>query len=152
MSPYQKAQLEIEQLPKQVASLTEHVKRLNFELQNNQPGAMAALKLDRDLYQQRYEMKNRSCNDLMRERMEMVAELRALHDDRLLLDWFDENNHFVEVDFPPGANLTTSSWAFYAPKDGQFNSVRNRLRAAMIEYSKPLVGGLFGNGDAEEAE
>jgi hypothetical protein len=152
MSPYQKAQAEIEQLQKQVAGLTEQVKRLNFELQNNKPGAMAALRLERDMFEQRYEMKNSSCNALMRERMELIGELRVLQDDRILLDWFEENNHHVEVDFPPGAHLTTSSWAFYAPKDGQFNSVRNRLRTAMIEYSTPLVGGLFGNGDVEEAE
>jgi hypothetical protein len=152
MSPYQEAQAKIEQLQQQVTGLTEQVKRLLFELQNNQPGAMAALKLERDMFEQRYEMKNGACNSLMRERMELVEELRVLQDDRMLLDWFDENNHYVEVNFPPGAHLTTSSWAFYCPKDGQFNSVRNRLRAAMIEYSKPLVGGLFGNGDAEEAE
>jgi hypothetical protein len=145
MSPYQEALTKITQLERQNADLRQQIK-------TEHAGVLAGVKLQRDMFEQRYEQKNQMCNTLMYERMQMVTELRSLQDDRIMLDWFDANNHYVEVDFPPDSHLTASSWAFYAPKDGQWNTVRNRLRAAMIEFNKPLTGGLFGNTDPEVNE
>jgi uncharacterized protein YdiU (UPF0061 family) len=146
MSPYQQAQQEIENLKRQVEMLTQMVKTENA-------GAIAALTLERNQYRDRYEMKNQLCNDLMADRMGLVSENRDLQEDKILLDWFEENNHHVTVDFPPGAHLTTSSWAFYAPRSNtQQNSMRDCLRAAIVEYGKPLVGGLFGNKTTEDED
>ena len=146
MSPYETALAEIERLKARVKDLEQQVA-------TGHAGLLAGIKLERDMFEQRYEMKNRACNVLMAERMHLVAENRSLQDDRMMLDWLDENHHYTEVDFPPGAHLKTSGWTFYAPKDaGTTNTARNRLRAAMEEFSKPLVGGLFGNLQQEEED
>lgn len=124
MSPYEQAQA-------QIAELQRRVKDLQHQIATEHAGLLAGVKLERDMFAQRYEQKNRMCNDLMRERMAMVGELRELQDDKILLDWLNENNHYIAVDFPPEAVHTVSQWAFYCPKDHGYKAVRERLKIAM---------------------
>jgi len=125
MSPYQQAMAKIADLERQNADLRNQIK-------TEHAGVVAGVKLERDKFAERYDMKNRMCVDLMRERMQMVNEMRSLQDDKILLDWLNENNHYIEVDFPPGAHLTTAQWAFYCPKDSGYKPVRERLKIAMV--------------------
>lgn len=127
MSPYEEAQAEIAMLKARIADL-------QHQIATEHAGLLAGIKLERDMYQQRYEMKNRACNDLMAERMQLVAENRELQDDKMLLDWLNENNHHREVDFPPGAHLTSDQWAFYCPKTTGYMPVRERLAMARRHY------------------
>jgi hypothetical protein len=117
MSPFEQAKAIIIHLKQQIA--TEFAgERASYQLQIQQ-------------LTERLNAKNALCNQLMHERMGMVEQLRDLQDDKMMLDWLNENNHHVEVDFPPGANLRSSGWAFYAPKDSGWKPVRERIRSAM---------------------
>jgi hypothetical protein len=124
MSPYEQAMARVADLERQNADLRRQIK-------TEHAGVLAGIKLERDLFASRYDMKNKMCVALMQERANMVVEMRSLQDDKMLLDWFNENNHYIAVDFPPEAVHTVSQWAFYCPKDSGYKPVRERLKIAM---------------------
>jgi hypothetical protein len=123
MSPYEQAQEEIAILKARVADL-------QHQIATEHAGLLASIKLERDMYAQRYEMKNRACNDLMAERMKLVAENRRLQNDRMLLDWLSENNYHITPDVLIGSSVPIDGWAFYCPKTTGFMPVRERLTMA----------------------
>lgn len=124
MSPYEQAQAEIEILKARIADLQR-------QIATEHAGVLAGVKLERDMYEQRYEMKNRACNDLMTERMQLVEENRALQDDRMLLDWLNENNYHVTPDVLIGSSVPIDGWVFYCPKvSAVYMDIRSRLTLA----------------------